>query len=77
MTRFGLTHQQLSNLLATGGEFRREEFRREKKATDPVHNTIQYNHSYFNTRVIIKRCRLWGLEKSFLHTFRVRYQVVL
>ena len=43
MTRFGLTHQQLSNLLATGGEFRREEFRRQKKATDPVHNTIQYN----------------------------------
>ena len=59
MTRFGLTHQQLSNLLATGGEFRREEFRREKKATDPVHNTIQYNHSYFNT-LAIKALPLMG-----------------
>ena len=64
MTRFGLTLQQLSNLLATGGEFRREEFRRQKKATDPVHNTIQYNtiqynHFYFNT-LVIKALPLMG-----------------
>ena len=59
MTRFGLTLQQLSNLLATGGEFRSEEFRRQKKATDPVHNTIQYNHFYFNT-LVIKALPLMG-----------------
>ena len=31
--KFGLTHQQLSNLLGTRREFRREELRREKKVT--------------------------------------------
>ena len=33
VTKFGLTHQQLSNLLETRGKFRLEELQREKQKT--------------------------------------------
>ena len=33
VTKFGLTHQQMSNLLGTRGKFRLEELHREKQKT--------------------------------------------